>query len=105
VIFRVSVQPCARGGSPNPDPPQAFGRPGNPLGIARHRPGISAKLLPQPHGHRILQVGSPRFDHVVKFLRFALQRLSQSVHHPEQFIQPPQAPQPDGGWDHVIGRL
>ena len=42
-----------------------------------HLTGITAEFLSQPDGRRVLQMGAPNFQHVVKFLRLVFQRLLQ----------------------------
>ena len=46
-----------------------------------------------------------RFDDVIELIRFGVQRSDQVIQHAEQLIQAPQATQPDGGRDGVVGRL
>ena len=68
--------------------------------------GVAAEFLAEPDGRGVLQMGAANFEHVVKFLRLALQRLLQSGQRRDQ---PPfhrlQRGQMDGRGNDVVARL
>jgi hypothetical protein len=68
--------------------------------------GVTAEFLPQPDGRGVLQMGAANFEHVVKFLRLALQGLLQSGQRRDQ---PPfhrlQRGEVDGGGNDVVAGL
>ena len=104
-VLRVGVEAGARGRAANAQLAQAVCAARNALAVAAHSQRIAAKLLPHAHRHRILQMRAAGLQHIVKFSRLARQRVRQRSQHAQQFLQPPQAAQPDGRGNRVIGAL
>ena len=105
VIFRMRVQARARRRAADAQAAQAICRQCDLVPIAPHGLGIRAELLPQAHGHGILQMRAPRLHDRIKFLRFGLQGRRQPIECGEHLIQPPQHAQPDRRGNRIVGRL
>ncbi len=106
VILRMSVQAGAGRRAADTQPPQPLRGKPDFFDVALNRFGIRAEFLPQPHRYGVLQMRAPAFDHVVKFARLSCSSARwRFVQRADQFIQPPQAPQPDRGRDRVVGGL
>jgi hypothetical protein len=50
-------------------------------------------------------VRAPRLDDAIELLGFIMQLGGETVDLAGQLIQPPQAAQPDGGWNGIVGAL
>ena len=93
------------GRSADPQAGNSFGPPPQAGRVTLHRPSVSAKLLPQAHRDCILQVGPPRFDHVIELNGLVAQFGNQADDLTGQFVQSPQCAQADGGGDGIVGAL
>jgi hypothetical protein len=105
VVVGVRVQPRARGRAADTEAAQALGRNLDALHIVAHGPRVGGELLPQPHGHGILEVRAPRLDHVVELQGLRLERVGEVVDCGQQLPHAPKRPEPDGGRDGVVGAL
>ncbi len=105
VVFVVRIEPRAGGGAPNPDATHPFGGGGDPFAVVAHGEGVGAKFLAHRDGHRILQVGATRFDHIGEFNRFGFEGLGQMIDDAQQFIDAPQGAQANRTRDGVVGAL
>ncbi|MBV6465853.1 MAG: hypothetical protein PGMFKBFP_01139 [Anaerolineales bacterium] len=98
----MGVQPGPGSGPADSEPSQPLGRGLDPRRVALHRFGVRAEFLPQADGDGVLQMRAPRFNDVVELDRFFVQRLGQVFQDAQQFVQPPQASETDGGRDGVV---
>ena len=76
-VFRLDGDARADGAAADAEVAQIVRRFGHATHAARDRAGVRGELLPEPDGHRVLQVRAPGLHDVVELLALRRQRAAQ----------------------------
>ena len=101
-VGRIRVQAGTDGGSAHVHGVQAFPRRPNPRHVAPDRPGVCGKLLTEPDGYSVLQMGAAYFQDAVEFGGFLAQSFLQAEQSLDGQAEPFNERDAECRWNDVV---